>query len=337
MGLLKVSGIINLNQYWPEGQSDADTTKLKVQVDQNSFMFQSDPAMPSKPTHLFKDAIVVGKIKKKVIDNKNRVTIRLQGIDAPELHYNPSPLSKSVKITDAQRLLFKQHNKKYRQHFGELSTTNLKNFLAQTNNDEIACVVTTVIDEPNEVFDTYGRLVGDIYVDVEGNQKNINQWLVEEGWAFPTFYSSMSLDEMRQLLDATKKGRTKLKIWKYLQKKIGKFDDKLIYEKKSDSPDPKADLGPLILPKVFRRLCTWYVHKKVGTVNTDFLNYLISRRDGCFLRKEFFEQGESASVLHILSDFLKKDGTFDIRPEELIFREAPSRLIGPDGLTINEW
>jgi hypothetical protein len=31
-GLLKVAGSIDLNQFWPQGESDADTTKILVTV-----------------------------------------------------------------------------------------------------------------------------------------------------------------------------------------------------------------------------------------------------------------------------------------------------------------
>ncbi len=51
MGLLKVTGTLDLNQFWPDGESDADTAKVKV--GQNAFSFQTHPGAPFKVTHVF--------------------------------------------------------------------------------------------------------------------------------------------------------------------------------------------------------------------------------------------------------------------------------------------
>lgn len=39
------------------------------------------------------------------------------------------------------------------------------------------------MDAPNDVFDTYGRLIGDIIVVKGGKDTNVNQWLVEQNCA----------------------------------------------------------------------------------------------------------------------------------------------------------
>ena len=36
-GLLEVSGTIDLSQFWPQGSSDADTTKVLVTIGDNAF------------------------------------------------------------------------------------------------------------------------------------------------------------------------------------------------------------------------------------------------------------------------------------------------------------
>ncbi len=64
MGLLKVKGTIDLSQFWPNGESDADTTKVIVQTDQKAFTFRAHPGIPSKVTHVFENATVMGKVKK---------------------------------------------------------------------------------------------------------------------------------------------------------------------------------------------------------------------------------------------------------------------------------
>jgi endonuclease YncB( thermonuclease family) len=337
MGLLRVKGIINVDQFWPDGQSDADTTKVLVEVDQNAFSFKENQTSPFKTTNAFKDATVIGRVRKKVIDKKNRITVRLQGIDAPELHYSAAPLKKSesAQLSEEKRKHLKELNKKYRQHLGETATINLRALLKQNNNDKIPCSVTTFVDKPNEVFDTYGRLVGDIIVDVPAGSINIGRWLVQEGWAFPTFYNSMSHKEIQLLTNDTKKGRTKKRIWKHLRKKLGNFDFTLVYEKKPSSVIDN-DSGPLIMPKLFRRQCTWAVRSKATVITMDFVNFIKSGKDQFFLRTEFLEQGESASELHKFEDFIKNN-TFGKDPEDLIFREDPSKLVDPSGQIISDW
>jgi len=337
MGLLRVKGTINVDQFWPDGESDADTTKVVVDVNHNAFAFQQKSTSQFKTTHVFNDATVIGKVRKKVIDKKNRITVRLQGIDAPELHYSAAPLAKSesTHLSEEQRSHLKELNKKYRQHLGETAAINLRDRLKRNNIDNIPCSITTQVHKPNDVFDTYGRLVGDIIVDVPGSSINIGPWLVQEGWAFPTFYNSMSDNEIQLLINATKKGKTKKRIWKHLQTKLGSFDFTLVYEKEPSSVTD-TDAGPLIMPKLFRRQCTWAVRRKATVTTKDFVNFIKSGKDQFFLLTEFLEQGESASPLHRIEEFIKNN-TFGKGPEELVFREDPSKLVDAGGQIITDW
>lgn len=337
MGLLRVKGTINIDQFWPDGQSDADTTKVVVDVDHNAFAFQQKSTSQFKTTHVFDDATVIGKVRKKVIDKKNRITVRLQGIDAPELHYTAAPLTKVEKkqISEEQRRRLKELNKRYRQHLGETATINLRDRLKRNNTDNIPCSITTYVDKPNEVFDTYGRLVGDITVDGPGSGINIGRWLVQEGWAFPTFYNSMAENEIQLLINATKKGKTKKRIWKYLQTKFGSFDFTLVFEKEPSS-GTDTDAGPLIIPKLFRRQCNWAVRRKATVTTMDFVNFIKTGKDQFFLLTEFLEQGESSSTLHKFEEFIKNN-TFGKGPDELVFREDPSKLVDASGQIISDW
>jgi endonuclease YncB( thermonuclease family) len=109
-GLLKVAGSIDLAQFWPQGESDADTTKILVSVGGNAFQFRPNAGAPFQVTHAFDQAKVRGKVTKPCIDNKNRVTVRLQGIDAPELHYMPQAAKKKTDQTKKQRERFLELN-----------------------------------------------------------------------------------------------------------------------------------------------------------------------------------------------------------------------------------
>src|SRR5919109_587443 len=107
MGLLRVNGTIEVAQFWPRGTSDADTAVIIVGVSAaNAFQFQQTPGGKFKTTHAFEGALVHGKQGAKApIDSQGRIRVRLQGIDAPELHYQPSPLGKSLKASLSQQVL----------------------------------------------------------------------------------------------------------------------------------------------------------------------------------------------------------------------------------------
>ena len=338
MGLLTVTGTLALEQFWPTGESDADTAKLIP----SAIHFQEDPTRPAKLTHVFDQAKVKGKFgTNPVIDTKGRLTIRFQGIDATELHYRPAPLRKAQKaqMTTDQLAAFKNLNKQYRQLFGETSTVQLRDLLTGAGQAALPCTVTTSVDFPNQVFDVYGRFIGDIHVTLNNKPINLNHWLVEEGWAFPTFYASMSVSEINAFLAATQKGRQKLhRLWKHLRRAVGQFDAALKFRGKGAALNPAADVGSVLMPKLFRRLCTYSVYRKVGIVSGNFHDYLkTTETRGCFLTADFLDQGAAASPHHSLDQFIAADGKISKKPHELVFAEESSTLIGPDGKKIRDW
>ena len=89
-GQLEAVGRIDLHQFWPLGESDADTTKLVVRLAPSASRFRPALGRAFHVTRAFDDAIVIGKIRRPAIDAKGRVVVRLQGVDAPELHYRPA-------------------------------------------------------------------------------------------------------------------------------------------------------------------------------------------------------------------------------------------------------
>src|SRR5207302_11079376 len=91
-GLLQMRGSIAIDQFWPTGRSDADTTKIVLTVSPGAVEVRKNSSSPFQPTHVFDHALVKGRTTKQPIKN-GQVTDRLQGIDATELHYQPSTLS----------------------------------------------------------------------------------------------------------------------------------------------------------------------------------------------------------------------------------------------------
>lgn len=333
-GRLEVSGSIELAQFWPDGESDADTTKIKVAIGSTSFRFQAHPGASKVVTHAFDNATVKGRVTKDAIDKKGRITVRLQAIDAPELHYRPSP---PRKITEGQRDAFKKGNGNFRQPLAETATVELCRFLSQSGADPLRCTVVTYVDQPNEVFDTYGRFVGEILVDVNGVEESVNRWLARSGWAFPTFYSSMGNEEIEAFRsEAAAARKNKVGVWRSLSMDIKDgFDRSILYRKKGPA-NPTADQGPVLPPKVFRRISTWQVSRSAKVVSGSFAQYLAGTKDDCFETDDFLEQGRDAATLVQFADFVKGD-TITAAPDDLVFREAPSKLVDENSDLITDW
>jgi endonuclease YncB( thermonuclease family) len=328
-GILKVEGTIDLTQFWPTGSSDADTTKIKVTVARDSFSFAAD-GKTFWPTSALVGAFSVGTGRRAVIDAKNRITVRLQGIDAPELHFKAPALRRRPEVDDVKRSAFNRANKaERRQYWAETATIALLAKLATFGGGIISCTMLSLVDYPHEVVDTYGRLVGT--VDVQGVE--LNRWLVTEGWAFPTFYSSMSNDEIEGLLTAMRMGRRKRRIWPSYSTDVNAFDEMLIYRGAGAEPDPAADRGPVLMPKLYRRQVAYRMERAARITRRPFIDYLQRSADSCFLTDDFLENGVHSAEARYLNEFVE-DGVFTLEPHELVFREKPSSLVNGQGSRI---
>jgi len=337
-GLLRVTGELDVTQFWPNAGSDADTVKVKINA--NSFEFSSDPGQkPFKVTHVFEGATVKGKQKKLAISSKNEITIRLQGIDAAELHYQallPTP----KKLKD-KGLKLKNNGTKFRQFFGEKATTKLHDLISQSKKQIIKCEVTSAVDHPNEVFDTFGRFIGDIKVTIGTKKVNINQRLVQDGWAFPTFYNSMSKAEItviRQLANAAKKA--KKGIWKHLTSKIGQLNLGLIFRRPQDKPKPTADVGDVLMPKIFRRQVKFTVSQINQLPNSaDFRQFLAAQTDKFVKTADFLKNPniKPSKKNQNLSVLLSPNGSFGTDPGDLVFFEDSSTLVDAKNKPVTSW
>jgi len=65
-GILEVVGTIDIGQFWPMGESDADTVHILLRVAPGAFRFRPDANAPFKGTHAFEGASVRGKTRKSV-------------------------------------------------------------------------------------------------------------------------------------------------------------------------------------------------------------------------------------------------------------------------------
>lgn len=330
--LLKIEGRIEIGQFWPGGSSDADTTKIQLSVEPGAFSFDFD-GQGFRRTDVFEGAEARGTGRTQVISAARKVTVRLQGIDAPELHYRASGLRQSAEISSDERAAFNRLNREdRRQFFGETATVALADFLSTLGADEIPCQFYSFVEAPGEAIDTYGRFVGNIMVG-QGFLTDLNLWLTEEGWVFPTFYGSMADAEIRLFLEAMAKGKAKGRVWANYSRDTRGFDAGLIYRGKGVAIDPAADVGPVVMPKIFRRLLAFNFEKAAGVRKGSFKAYLKERRDECFELEDFLEQGSNAARLTTLDRFMT--GTrFRPEPQDIVFREKPSSLFDANDMKI---
>jgi endonuclease YncB( thermonuclease family) len=346
MGTLRIHGIIDIAQFWPNGSSDADTTKIKLIVGKNSFEYKEDNENKFSTTNAFRNAISKGQGAKPVINTSKRdgtqtITVRLQGVDAPELHYRAAPLKKTSDISDKMRSRFNLLNEERRQCFAESSTFALAKHLEQYVDEDgfVPAIFESNVEKPFEVVDTYGRFIGNIVV---GEKKDINVWLVQNGWGVPAFYTSMTINEMDVFTKAWMKGKLKAgRVGKAISGDANNFDWDLIYRKPSNEIDFKLghDKGEVLMPKLFRRQTTWMVSKKAGVISSKvkFQSFLKKSPDQLILVSDLLSEGIHAATVYNLHDFVDENNIILKHPEEFVFREKPGTLVNPNGAKITKW
>jgi endonuclease YncB( thermonuclease family) len=331
-GTLELAGSIDLAQYWPTGESDADTTTTLVNVTQG-FRFRSSDSAPFQPTHVFEDAHMKGggAHPKQLIHN-GKVTIRLQGIDAPELHYRGDVRrAKDHKAFEAK-------NKNFRQPLGESSTAALGTWLHSFGSSPLAVTVTTRVDHPNDAFDAYGRLIADIVID--SSKANVNQWLAENGWAFPTFYDSMQPGEISVIRTKSASALAKKAgVWAHYSALIANLDQTIIFRPPGQhpQPDPQVEKRAVVLPKLFRRLCTFTVLGEIREPTGSFADFC--SKDIVFTTEDFLKNGQKSQTKRGLNrDFGGANSNeFQDQPDGVVFSERQATIVNGAGQPILRW
>jgi endonuclease YncB( thermonuclease family) len=329
-GMLLIDGNVDVSQFWPSGESDADTVKLSIVKPQTAFRFRASPGAPAVVTHAFDNAgmfeTVKGKKTFKPLIRKGAITLRLQGIDAPELHFMPR-----VKGT-----------KNFRQFQGETSTVALAKQLGKGGKKIIPCQFITAVNHPQEVVDKFGRFVGEIVFNRgASNEWNICDWLAEQGWAFPAFYNSMSIAEIQRLQTKARTAEQGTRgIWRFYTNNIGTVDFNMVF-RRNGPVNAAQDRGPETFPKIFRRLCDYTMKKKNGTVTGTFANYLgaLKPPDFCFRTPDFLNAGghPAKSLQKKLAQFVGAGNKYLARPGDLVFEEAASTIVDRQNHKILAW
>jgi len=327
-GFLRVKGTLDLTQFWSfGGESDADTAKVNVQ----SVEFSPDPAAhkPFRQVTIFNSALVKGGAgAPKPVIKAGKITIRFQGIDAYELHFAAMLPKKGLKYNGTE----------YRQHYGETATVKLHDYLfSLQKKNTLPCEVVSFVDHPNDVFDMYGRMIGDIVVTARGNEVNANHWLVENGWALPTFYNSMTVKEINTVAAFADKARkAKAGVWRLYSNDVATPDTSLLYDKKGTF-NAAQDAGPGIMPKLFRRQIRYFVSLTNHLVTGTFRDYLLSSKDAWAKTSAFLKNTKIKPSGSSLGPLVSKQGKFTVGPGDIVFFEAPSTLVDANGKPITNW
>lgn len=316
-GLLEVTGTIDATQFWPQNESDADTVKVIVKHDDGFKFSPNGEAESLQVTHVFDPPMVIGAANEPVYQPK--ITVRLEHIDAPELHY--------------------QGTKCFRQFLGETATTELHDLIASAGKEPVRCVVRTAIDHPNEAFDTYGRLIGNIILHPNSKKElNVNHWLVRNGWAFPSFYNSALVEEIKQFSELAIEAKTANKgVWAHLSSNLWHPDFSLVFRPHGPA-NPSADVGPVVLPKMFRRQVAWQKAQSTGHFSGPFREFLAAQHDDGWVKtSDFLQNNQIQPVANNLSSLLYDQDFMIVGPLDLVFFEKASTLVDAWGNKIDSW
>ncbi len=340
-GRLVIDGSIDLTQFWPSGSSDADTTKILVDVRPGSFRYFAPGARRAQKLTCYDKAYVLERGKPKYVLRNGAIVVRVQGVDAPELHYSPQ----YVKALGS--LAGKGVVKHYRQRQAETATVLLAAELQRRagRSSKVAVTVVSMVkhaEGPSSAIDMYGRVVADLYV--KDRATPVNQWILANGLAIVAVYDGMSASEIDGCIDSWKRGR-KVSVRRFLSRRTLDFDPTLIERRRVRNSVPAIEdekrLG-YILPKLYRRQTTWWAYREVGAHSLSLREYLGTHgaRDKVYSLSEFRRRGVQASLVPFADCF--DDQRLLKNPAAMVFTEGGGDLYerppgAERGVKIVEW
>jgi endonuclease YncB( thermonuclease family) len=337
-GLLTVVGSLDISQFWPAAKgtssSDGDTVHLKVDPN-NSFLFSASPTLKPKVTKKFIGAVVNDRGKlKKVITAKDEIKIRLQGIDTPELHFpvigkfHPSKKGKFAN--------------EFRQPFGAGAANalhhHLKGLVGAGGGTVIHATFVTQISQPNDAIDSHGRFVGDIIVGTSA-PTSVNTWLVENGWAYPLLYDSMTATEVQTILKAWSAGKSLgARPGKAFAKALQPFDPTM-----NVGNAKLPDAGKVNFPKIFRRQATFWSQVAGPLTAAEFVTLinkgLARKPDTAYPTPYFLSHiGKLDPKKRVkFASQIGAQGQALFTPADPVFREDPATLLDASGKPVRGW
>ncbi len=340
MGRLRVRGELKLDQFWPKGRSDADTANLTLSLTLDPpFVYRPENGA-EQVTDVYHNAFYKDRSELKPVlgTKRDRLKVRLQGIDAPELHYRP-------RVTGA---------KQWRQRLAESAVFALRSMLFDltfgVRDKSLRADAISFVDSPDDPFDVYGRYVGNVTVYADGYAVDINHWLLEHGWAVPGLYNSMTERELhvtRSLSAAAARSRLGLYRSRYYQDRLIRFESTLV-ERHGIEPGNfrlYEDKGKVMNPKFFRRQAEFEAKEQGNPSGQTFLESLRGNARYKALVWETFaglpaqaRRDPRALGGHaaLLGSLVSSSGKLP-RADDLIYIEEPAKVYDEDGQVITAW
>ena len=133
--------------------------------------------------------------------------------------------------------------------------------------------------------------------------------------------------------------------WENRHRRRSPIPDPDDWRVRSSTPVPEAgnSLIPektkkFIHPKLYRRQCTWWAYRKLGTFKGGFDTYLSLFPDGIFYeRSGMRDEGFLPATPFQLEKMVKSGRQVVYAPDEVVFKEAGSQLFTAEGQLIRKW
>lgn len=301
-GRLEARGTLETSTIWPAGNADADTLRVHLLQPHEGFRFRPAGGARFAPVPGLATAWIRGRVHRPLLDAAGRLSVRLEAVDAPELHYSPAGA---------------HAGRAFRQPFAESAARALHAWLASSGSRSLPCRVVADVDEPARAFDAYGRCVGEVWVETETGEHPVAPWLLREGWAVPAFYATTPHDKIDAFVALARAARRARRgLWARGTHTWARLAWGLRY--RSGRVDEREQDGDaVLLPKLFRRLVTWAVARRAGDTPRSFRQELARGTSGYWPRAAL-TAGRAAPLLP-LSTLLGERGYVAVDPEDLVF------------------
>jgi endonuclease YncB( thermonuclease family) len=336
MPIVEFDGAIDLAQFWPTGSSDADTSKVVVRL-AGGIRLRAASGARARRTTVYDGAFArVNGQRQPLIDERGQVIVRLQGVDAPELHARPRPMKgpDGANWSLAGLGLVKD----YRQAQAETATLLLARHLSKqaAGAAGVKCRFASYLragEGPASVVDMFGRFVGSLRI----GRSVLNHWLLRSGLALPALYSGMDLDnEIRPILAAWERGRS-AGIAAHYSPLFGRFDPARLLRPRGEPQRERADF---IHPKFFRRQVSWYAYRKAGHFKGGFGAFMRLSGEQAMLLADVLAGQDSARVYPLHAPQFMNERGLVVAPEQMVFKESPSGVYverGGRAVPLREW
>lgn len=359
MGKVEIRGTVDVFQYWPHGASDVDTVKFRP--DLSTAVFLADGV--SVPVGAFFE---VGgffvddeqhpgeRAFKKILRSGNAFSVRLQGIDAPETHYSSNFREQfdGNYATWLAKLSCRQRS--HRQPYGKLCTDmfamGIRKALAigepapgaKPTPTPVEAVLRIAADGINGAVDAFGRVVGEIALAANGQQVVLNDFALVKGFAFCSFYSSMTLAEMERLkalfASHPSSGAERSALRNNLSRHLRDFEPDLwttlsVRDTDRDDNESNGFRAKTFDPKIFRRCVDWVGRVRALGETSLLLDYMLNNGEKVVLFPDLNAAGGNwgAAKSVTMGSLIGPDGSLLYEPGDVVFESLPVEVVDSSG------